>query len=117
MVVRVLVCTAELNAWYDIDGEENADKCAWMFGNTYTVGSTAALANVRLGTRDFLLQQNWVNANGGYCSLSYDNPTSATPTTAPTVAVTASASPSPSTSMSPTPAPTNDNFIKCVHFS
>ena len=59
----------DLNAWYDRRGEENADKCAWTFGTTYTVNG--ADANVRLGSRDYLIQQNWVNASGGYCALSY----------------------------------------------
>jgi hypothetical protein len=59
----------DLNAWYDRRGAENADKCAWTFGTTYT--ANGALANMKLGTRDFLIQQNWVNAAGGYCALSY----------------------------------------------
>ena len=59
-----------LNAWYDTRGAENADKCAWTFGTTYTV-SNGSKANMQLGTRDFLIQQNWVNANGGYCAKSY----------------------------------------------
>jgi hypothetical protein len=60
----------DLNAWYDRRGMENADKCAWTFGNTYTV-SNGALANMKLGSRDYLIQQNWVNATGGYCSVKY----------------------------------------------
>jgi len=59
----------ELNAWYDRRGYENADKCAWTFGSTYT--ANGAIANVKLGTRDYLIQQNWVNASGGYCAMSY----------------------------------------------
>jgi hypothetical protein len=59
----------DLNAWYDRRGAENADKCAWTFGTTYA--ANGALANMKLGTRDFLIQQNWVNAAGGYCALSY----------------------------------------------
>jgi len=59
----------DLNAWYDRRGEENADKCAWTFGTEYT--ANGAKANMRLGTRDYLIQQNWVNASGGYCALSY----------------------------------------------
>jgi hypothetical protein len=47
----------DLNAWYDKQGAENADKCAWSFGTTYSSGG--ALANVKLGTRDFLIQRNW----------------------------------------------------------
>lgn len=63
------VTDPNLNAWYDSRGAENADKCAWTFGSTYTVNG--ALANMRLGSRDYLIQQNWVNAAGGYCAKSY----------------------------------------------
>ena len=63
------VTDPDLNAWYDRRGMENADKCAWTFGTQYTVGN-GAKANMRLGARDFLIQQNWVNASGGYCALS-----------------------------------------------
>jgi len=60
----------DLNAWYDAQGYENADKCAWTFGTTYTVNG--ALANVHLGSRDYLIQQNWLNvAPGGKCAMSY----------------------------------------------
>jgi hypothetical protein len=58
----------DLNAWYDTKGAENADKCAWTFGTTYSSGG--ALANVHLGARDYLIQRNWVNASGGYCSMN-----------------------------------------------
>jgi len=64
------VTDPDLNAWYDQRGYENADKCAWTFGTTYTV-ATGALANMKLGARDFLIQRNWVNAAGGYCALTY----------------------------------------------
>ena len=60
----------DLNAWYDHRGYENADKCAWTFGTTYTAGNGAD-ANMKLGSRDYLIQENWVNASGGYCALSY----------------------------------------------
>ncbi len=60
----------QLNAWYDSNGEEDADKCAWTFGSTYAAPN-GSVANMTLGTRNFLIQQNWVNASGGYCALSY----------------------------------------------
>jgi hypothetical protein len=60
----------DLNAWYDRRGNENADKCAWTFGTTYTVAN-GAIANMKLGARDFLIQRNWVNASGGFCALSF----------------------------------------------
>ena len=59
----------DLNAWFDTRGQENADKCAWTFGTTYT--ASGALANMHLGARDFLIQRNWVNASGGFCAQSF----------------------------------------------
>jgi hypothetical protein len=64
------VTDPQLNAWYDRTGYENADKCAWTFGTTYTAPN-GAVANVHLGARDYKIQRNWVNANGGLCSMQY----------------------------------------------
>ena len=63
----------QLNAWFDVRGAENADKCAWTFGttSTKTAGGATYTYNVTMGTRDYLIQRNWVNANGGYCSMFY----------------------------------------------
>ena len=63
------VTDPDLNGWYHFIGEKNADKCARSFGATYT-SQNGAKANMRLGSRDFLIQQNWVNASGGFCALS-----------------------------------------------
>jgi hypothetical protein len=60
----------DLNAWYDGSGAENADKCAWTFGTTYTT-SNGSQANMHLGTRDYLIQQNWVNSGSGFCAQKY----------------------------------------------
>jgi hypothetical protein len=60
----------DLNAWYDTRGYENADKCAWTFGTTSTA-SNGSKYNVTWGNRNYLIQRNWVNASGGYCSMSY----------------------------------------------
>jgi hypothetical protein len=64
------VTDPNLNAWYDRRGAENADKCAWTFGTTHTA-SNGSLYNVTLGSRNYLIQRNWVNASGGYCSMTY----------------------------------------------
>jgi hypothetical protein len=64
------VTDPNFNAWYDNQGMENADKCSWKFGATYTTPN-GAKANMKLGGMDYLIQQNWVNANGGSCTLSY----------------------------------------------
>jgi Phosphate-induced protein 1 conserved region len=61
----------DLNAWYDNRGEENADKCAWTFG-TESTASNGSKYNLTLsdGSR-WLIQRNWVNASGGFCSMSH----------------------------------------------
>ena len=58
------------NAWYDNRGYENADKCAWKWGSTYTTAA-GGTANMQIGGKDFLVQQNWVNAGSGGCVLKY----------------------------------------------
>jgi hypothetical protein len=62
------VTDPDLNAWYDHRGYESADKCAWTFGTTSTA-SNGATYNMTLGSRHYLIQQQWVNAGGGYCAL------------------------------------------------
>jgi len=57
-------------AWYDSRGFENADKCAWTFGTTHVAGNGGTY-NVTLGGKNYLIQQNWVNANGGGCSMHW----------------------------------------------
>lgn len=64
------VTDPNLNAWYDIHGAENADKCAWTFGSLSTAGNGSKY-NMTLGSRNYLIQQNWVNASGGFCAKSY----------------------------------------------
>jgi hypothetical protein len=60
----------DLNAWYDTRGNENADKCAWTFG-TESNASNGSKYNIVLGGKEYLIQQNWVNANGGYCAMHF----------------------------------------------
>jgi hypothetical protein len=57
-------------AWYDSRGYENADKCAWTWGTTYTTAN-GGTANVNVGGKDFLIQRNWLNAGSGGCFMSY----------------------------------------------
>ncbi len=57
--------------WYDGVGDENADKCAWTFGSTYKAPNGSS-ANVKLGNRNYLIQQNWINSSpSGSCSMHY----------------------------------------------
>ena len=64
------VTDPELNAWYDRRGYENADKCAWTFGTT-SKAPNGSNYNMTLGGSLYLIQQNWVNASGGYCARAY----------------------------------------------
>jgi len=60
---------ADASAWYNRRGSENGDLCAWTFGTTYQVAN-GAYANMKLGTRDFLIQRNvTIRSNGQFCSL------------------------------------------------
>ena len=62
------------DAWHDRYGLENAEKCEGTYGETYTVTNQAgqlAQANIKLGSRHYLLQQNWVNGRKGHCAMSY----------------------------------------------
>lgn len=64
-----------LNAWFlGTAGSENADLCSWTFGTMYDNGNgiPGAMANVKLGGKDYLIQQNWLNvAPSGRCGMSY----------------------------------------------
>ena len=52
----------QLNAWYDRQGSENADKCAWTFSGLVTIGS-----------QQWKIQGNWsnvaANAGTGYANV------------------------------------------------
>lgn len=63
-------------AWTDAYNQENADKCAWTYGDLYKTNkntpiNTESVFNVSIGDKDFIVQQNWVlNDDGsGYCGL------------------------------------------------
>lgn len=58
------------NAWCDNRGYENADQCAWTWGAQQTAANGATY-NVTVGGKQFLVQQNWVNAGSGGCALTY----------------------------------------------
>jgi hypothetical protein len=57
-----------MNGWRTSMGEENADRCAWLYGKTYSAAGAAA--NMRLGSRQYLIQQNWLNSTQPHCALT-----------------------------------------------
>ena len=64
------VTDPDLNAWYDSSGAENADKCAWTFGHFQYQVANGSWANMRLGTRDYLIQRNLQhNVSGDLCKV------------------------------------------------
>jgi hypothetical protein len=71
-VLSGIVTNPEGKGWLDEQGQENSDRCQSTFGRTYSTAN-GARANMRIiyGNRDFLIQQNWVNADQGYCAMSY----------------------------------------------
>ena len=46
------------------------DLCEWTFGTTYLTAN-GAQANMKLGGRDFLIQQNWILSNNQGCVKGY----------------------------------------------
>jgi Phosphate-induced protein 1 conserved region len=60
----------DLNGWFDANEQENADKCVNQYGTTY-VAPNGSNANMKLGTRNYLIQENWVNENSGMCALTF----------------------------------------------
>jgi len=72
--------------WYDSDGDEIGDKCAYVYGTVAADGS-----NVTLNGHPYIVQKEWSNAVS-HCALKYGS-SSASPT------------PSPTTTRTPTPAP------------
>lgn len=55
--------------WFDRYGLEAAQKCVGQFGPTY-LSPNGAIANLRLGQRHYLIQQNWVNGKKGHCAMN-----------------------------------------------
>ncbi len=62
------VTDSDIDAWYDDNGSENADLCAWTFGSTQSMPSTARW-NVCIGDRRWRIQQNWALGDGERCAL------------------------------------------------
>ena len=68
-VLSGIVTNPTGSGWFDRYGLENAAKCVGQFGTTYAT-SNGARANLRLGSRDYLIQENWVNDRKGHCAVN-----------------------------------------------
>ena len=68
-VLSDIATDPDFGGWYDKVGLEMADKCVWTYGTTYTA-LNGSRANIKLGGRDYLLQQLWLpSKSGGACVL------------------------------------------------
>jgi hypothetical protein len=68
------VSDPDLDAWSNSNTGENGDLCVWNFGATQSLPNGSRY-NVTWGNRNFLVQQDWINVNGGGCALSYPHDT------------------------------------------
>ena len=68
-VVSRVITNPTGGAWFDRYGLENASKCVGQFGTTYST-TNGARANLRLGSRDYLIQQNWVMSKKEHCAMN-----------------------------------------------
>jgi len=61
----------DLNAWFDSNGAENGDKCAWTFGHAQFQVSNGAFANITLGSRNYLIQRMiQISSGSDYCKMN-----------------------------------------------
>ena len=63
-----------LSGWSDSRGAENADKCAWTFGQNLYAAPNGATYNMVLGGRPFCIQRNLKHsASGDTCNVDLLN--------------------------------------------
>ena len=66
------VTDPQLNAWYHIDQSgEIGDLCNFNFGTTQTEPTYNSQYNLSLNNFNYLVQQEWLNANSGQCVIGY----------------------------------------------
>src|SRR5258708_6780004 len=66
------VTDPDLNAWFHLNtAGEVGDLCHTDVGATFTA-LNGAFANVVLSGRQYLIQSNWLNANGGGCAMGFN---------------------------------------------
>ena len=67
-LINVVLTNPLGTGWFDRYGLQNADKCVGQFGPTYLVNG--GRANMKLGQRDYLIQQNWINDRKAHCAMN-----------------------------------------------
>jgi hypothetical protein len=54
--------------YYDIRGQETADKCAYIYGQIFA--NSVGAYNLTMGGKPFLVQQQWINTSPQRCTAS-----------------------------------------------
>jgi Phosphate-induced protein 1 conserved region len=54
--------------YFDVRGEESADKCAFIFGQVFR--NATGFFNQTIGGKPFLVQQQWINTTPQRCTSS-----------------------------------------------
>jgi hypothetical protein len=61
-----------INAWFHTNSSgEVGDLCNFTFGTLFFTPN-GSFADITLGARNYLIQQNWVNDFGGFCALGFN---------------------------------------------
>jgi hypothetical protein len=61
--------------WYDVQGQENGDKCAYTYGSTLVRPPAAPdYWNLAVGGKKFMIQQNWTNVAPQGCLIGRAGP-------------------------------------------
>lgn len=70
--INETITDPNFNGWYDSQGNENADKCAWTYGSTTSqiINGKTVYNNLTLNGRKYLLQRNF-NQKTSTCTMSY----------------------------------------------
>jgi hypothetical protein len=66
---REMINDPLLDAWFDRDGNEGSDKCAWRFGTVFEGTVPGTVYNQVISGNQYLLQKEWSNAIRG-CALT-----------------------------------------------
>jgi hypothetical protein len=72
------VTDPDVTSWINLvslPSGENADLCAWTFPGPYHSGyaNDPQPPDMKFDGIPYLIQENWVNANGGYCAIRWDD--------------------------------------------
>ena len=65
------ITDANGSAWYDRQGYENADKCAWKFGTALGTAANGQAYNQVIAGNLYYLQQDWSNKTSSCVLTGY----------------------------------------------